>query len=434
MKVKFGEVAKQRKEFIVIDDDKEYKLCRVKLHRKGVLLRNIQKGISIKTKKQQVCKEGDFIVAEIDAKVGGYGFIPQELDGAIVSSHYYLFEIDENKLLKKFLDKLIKTEIIQEQIKAQGSTNYSSIRPKDVLNLEIPLPSIEDQKKTIKKLEIFSNSNEFIFNEIENQETYIKQLRQAILQEAVQGKLVPQDPNDEPASELLKKIKAEKEKLIKEGKIKKEKPLPPISESEIPYNLPQGWMWCRFIDIANIASNLVNPNDYSNLPHIAPNNIQKETGKLLDYNTISEDKVFSSKHYFYKNQILYSKIRPNLSKVITINFEGLCSADMYPIKSFIDRFYLHKYMLSSTFLGFSVKNDTRVAMPKINQEELNKILVPVPPIEEQERIVQKVDELMKFCDELEHQIKQSKTHSEQLMQSILKEAFNSKHVEELARV
>ena len=92
--VKLGEVIKHRKGFITIDDEKDYKLCRVQLHRRGVLIREIIKGSQIKTKKQQICKAGDFLVAEMDAKVGGYGFIPSELEGAIVSSHYYLFELN----------------------------------------------------------------------------------------------------------------------------------------------------------------------------------------------------------------------------------------------------------------------------------------------------------------------------------------------------
>ena len=122
--IKLGEVLSHRKGSINIDDDKEYKLCRVQLHRKGVLLREIIKGSEIRTKKQQVCKGGDFLVAEMDAKFGGYGFIPPELDGAIVSSHYFLFELDHNKIRPSYLEVVSQLNIIQSQIKAVGSTNY----------------------------------------------------------------------------------------------------------------------------------------------------------------------------------------------------------------------------------------------------------------------------------------------------------------------
>ena len=131
-KVKLEEVITHRKGSITIDDNKEYKLCRVQLHRKrGVVLRKIIKGNQIRTKKQQICKAGDFLVAEMDAKVGGYGFVPNELDGAIVSSHYFLFELDEKKIRPTFLEVISQLQILQDQIKATGSTNCTAIRPID---------------------------------------------------------------------------------------------------------------------------------------------------------------------------------------------------------------------------------------------------------------------------------------------------------------
>ena len=155
------------------------------------------------------------------------------------------------------------------------------------------------------------------------------------------------------------------------------------------------------------------------MPHVAPNNIEKQTGKLYQYRTIREDNVRSGNHKFYSGQILYSKIRPNLAKVTIVNFEGLCSADMYPINAHINSNFLLKYMLSQTFLSMSVKKDTRVAMPKINQSELNEILVPVPPFEEQRRIVAKVDQLMALCDKLEAKLNQSQTDGAKLMEAVV---------------
>jgi len=101
--VRLGEVIEHRKEFIEIDDFVQYKRCRVQLHAQGIVLRDTVQGIEIKTKQQQVCQTGEFLVAEIDAKLGGYGIVPEELDGAIVSSHYFLYVIDETKLDRRFL-------------------------------------------------------------------------------------------------------------------------------------------------------------------------------------------------------------------------------------------------------------------------------------------------------------------------------------------
>jgi len=170
---------------------------------------------------------------------------------------------------------------------------------------------------------------------------------------------------------------------------------------------------------------LVNPYSYEDYPHIAPNNIEKHRGKLLDFNTVKDDCVKSSNHLFYSNQILYSKVRPLLNKVIIVDFIGLCSADIYPIDSFIYNKYLKFLMLSDLFLEQVSSVENRVKMPKINQGELNNLLLSIPPLEEQKRIVKKVEKLMVTCDALELEVQNSKKETEKLMQSVLKEAFKA---------
>jgi type I restriction enzyme S subunit len=142
-----------RKQFVQIDDLEQYKRCRVQLHAQGVVLRDTVPGAEIKTKKQQVCKAGDFLVAEIDAKVGGFGIVPEELDQAIVSSHYFLFGIDQTKLERRFLDFYIRTPAFREQVAAQGSTNYAAIRPNDVLGYNFPLPPLAEQRRIVARVE-----------------------------------------------------------------------------------------------------------------------------------------------------------------------------------------------------------------------------------------------------------------------------------------
>jgi type I restriction enzyme S subunit len=151
--VALDDVIKHRNQFIQIDDLDNYKRCRVQLHAQGVVLRDIVSGAEIKTKKQQVCRTGDFLVAEIDAKIGGFGIVPPELDGAIVSSHYFLFVTDENRLDRRFLDFFIRTPYFRDQVKAQGSTNYAAIRPSDVLGYKIPLPSLAEQRRIVARIE-----------------------------------------------------------------------------------------------------------------------------------------------------------------------------------------------------------------------------------------------------------------------------------------
>ena len=152
-KVPLAEVLTHRSDFITIDDTKTYKRCRVQVNAQGVVLRDKLEGAAIKTKSQQICQVGEFLVAEIDAKMGGFGIVPPELDGAIVSSHYFLFGIDEPQLDRRFLDYYIRTHDFRGQVEAQGSTNYAAIRPAHVLSYRVPLPPLPEQRRIVSRVE-----------------------------------------------------------------------------------------------------------------------------------------------------------------------------------------------------------------------------------------------------------------------------------------
>lgn len=247
----------QRKIFVTIDDKEQYKRCRIQLHRRGVLLRDVVSGKDVRTKKQQICKSGDFVVAEMDAKFGGYGFIGPELEGAIVSSHYYLYDIDKKLLLPEYFSVLIDSDTIQSQIKAKGSTNYSSIRGYEVLDFEIPLPSIKDQKRIADYYSNGVRQVELLWSELATQRRHLVQLHQTLLQSAVMGRLTAawreQHDDGESGSKLLHRIRKEKERLVKDKTIKKEQPLPPIKPDEIPFEIPHNWAWCR---LGNVCSHI----------------------------------------------------------------------------------------------------------------------------------------------------------------------------------
>lgn len=151
--VKLGDVLLQRKGFITIDDNQTYVRPRVQLHALGIVLRDRISGAEIKTKKQQISQAGNFLVAEIDAKMGGFGIVPDRLDGAIVSSHYFLFEVQPEKLLREYLGYYCKTKGFRNQVEAQGSTNYAAIRPSHVLSYLVPLPTIEEQRRIVDRID-----------------------------------------------------------------------------------------------------------------------------------------------------------------------------------------------------------------------------------------------------------------------------------------
>jgi len=224
-------------------------------------------------------------------------------------------------------------------------------------------------------------------------EDSIDQLKQTILQLAVMGKLVKQDPNDEPASKLLERIAAEKEQLIKDKKIKKQKPLRAITENDCMFPLSDGWAWCRFGELVSIQSELVSAIKYPEEYQIAPDIIEKGTGQLLEKRTVKDSGAKGPNNRFYSGQILYSKIRPSLSKAIIVDFDGLCSADMYPMHSFINPEYLLKVILSEVFLSQVRTLENRIKMPKLNIESLSNIMVPLAPLDQQQKISDTVESM-----------------------------------------
>lgn len=236
------------------------------------------------------------------------------------------------------------------------------------------------------------------------------QLRNSILQEAISGRLVPQDPNDEPA-EIVSTV----------------------PEDEVPFEIPSTWRWVNFFSVYTLETNLVDPTLYFDYNHIAPDNIVKKQGKLLKCNTVREDKVKSNNHLFHKGQIIYSKIRPLLRKAIIAPFDGLCSADMYPLSTTMDTQFALIYLLSDAFNNqVSSICASRVKMPKINKAELATIVVPLPPLAEQKRIVAKLEELLPIVEQYGKAQKEldelNAALPARLRQSILQEAISGRLV------
>lgn len=264
----------------------------------------------------------------------------------------------------------------------------------------------------------------------------IKKLRELILELAVRGKLVPQDPNDEPASELLKRIAAEKAELVKQGKIKKQKPLPEISEEEKPFELPEGWKWVRLGFITNYGEcDKAEPTDADADTWIVElEDIEKSTSRLLNRVTFSERPFKSSKNKFNKNDVLYGKLRPYLDKVLVADDSGVCTTEIIPIKVYgnILPGYLRLLLKSPRFIAYANKSTHGMNLPRLGTDKAINAVVELTAIAEQLRIVNKVDELMSLCDQLEQQSLTSLEDHQQLVETLLATLTDSKNTEELA--
>lgn len=460
-KVKLREVISHRKGFIEIDDETVYKLVTVKLHRKGVFLRENLQGFQIRTKKQQVCKAGDFIVAEMDAKVGGYGFIPDYLDGAIVSSHYFLFEVDEEKLRPQYLEVVSQLKILQEQIKAVGSTNYAAIRPYNVLDWEIPLPPVEKQIEIENLYLVAKEKVDNLNSEFETQLTLLSNLNQAILQEAVQGKLVPQDPNDEPASELLERIKmirlgfqpdptnniglkptdsainraGFKPRPIKPRPIKE---LPPIQPEEIPFEIPENWVWCRLGEICEInPRNKIDDNldaGFIPMPMVSQLFGIKPTYEIRKWGSIK--KGFT---HFANNDVVVAKITPCFenSKAGIIsdlpNGIGAGTTELNVLRG--NKFVLPEYIYAFVKRIDFLKNGERImkgvaGQQRVPTEYFYNTPIPLPPLSEQKRIVAEIEKQFALTQQLKEKVLANQQATEQLLKALLHQAFEVQEIVE----
>jgi type I restriction enzyme S subunit len=316
--------------------------------------------------------------------------------------------------------------------KAAGSAQ-ANLKLEHVLEMLVPLPPLNEQKRIVEKIEeLFGFIDKLNKEKIEALEL-VELTRNKIMQDAVQGKLVQQDPNDEPASVLLEKIKAKKEQLIKEKRIKQEKPLPPIMDENIPYELPQGWEWVRVSSITDVGTGstpLKSRDDFysrGNIPWVTSSLTEREFITSSDA-FITELAVTECKMRIYPENTLIiamygqGKTRGQVSELriqATTNQACACIVPIYPndilknyMKIFFGKIY---YEIREIAVGG--------AQPNLNLEKIKVTMLPLPPLNEQKRIVEKFDQLMALCDELEKNVKQSTQKSEMLVQDVLQEAY-----------
>ena len=327
-------------------------------------------------------------------------------------------------IFNKYIYYCLKSNFFIDYVQSQMvGMAYPAINESKFFNGLIPLPPTNEQKRIAEKVdELFAIIEKLDNNKDELLKT-IENTRNMILQSAIQGKLVPQDPTDEPASILLGKIKEEKEKLIKEKKIRKSKPLPPITEDEIPFELPDGWGWCRLGEIVEFNSG-DSPSKYNlknegKIPFIKVKDMNlKENKDVITTSTYFSDCIYDNK-LIVSNSIIFPKrggaIATNKKRVVKNNIyvDSNIMAITPHVRSIVN--YIVKWFKNINLWELN----SGTAVPQINNKDLISILLPLPPLAEQKRIVKKSDELLALCNELEKQIIESEQQSENLTKAIL---------------
>ena len=285
-----------------------------------------------------------------------------------------------------------------------------------------PLPPLTEQERIVLRIEKFEPLiDEYDKYEQEKSRLNIDlpdRLRKSILQYAIQGKLVPQDPADEPATELLKRIHAEKELLIKSGKIKRERADSYIYKGDdnsyyqdnknidglLPFDIPDSWAWCRLGEIVDFSKNesvsvtKINENAWI----LDLEDIEKDTGKLLCKKRMKNTSSKSDKHIFQFGDVLYSKLRPYLNKVIIADENGYCTSEILAFNfGLISNEYAQIYFMSPFFIEYAMSDAYGVKMPRMGSSQGNAAFMPIPPFAEQVRIVEAVNKSKEILQSLQ---------------------------------
>lgn len=385
-------------------------------------------------------KSGDLVISGINVEKGALAVYEGEED-VLATIHYSSYEYDRSKIDVSFLKYfLISNKFKQILLEQTGSGIKTELKAKKFLALIVSIPDIEEQKVIVEKI----RKVETEISDLQKSNTHslelIAKLRQSILQEAVEGKLTAdyrtknetEGKEIETAEELLKKIKAEKEKLIAEGKIRKDKPLPPITEEEKPFELPQKWEWVRLGEICEpIVDGTHHTPKYidSGIKFISAKNIINEKIDFSEckYISLEEHNVLIKRCNPSRNSLLITK-SGTIGRVAIVNtdeefslFESVALIKPIDKNNLVD--YL-KYFLKNRFINnFNSDFVKGAAVKHLHLNMLRLVTIPLPPFEEQRQIVEKVDKLMAHCDELEKTAVSAEKESEMLMQSVLKEAF-----------
>lgn len=354
---------------------------------------------------------GDIIICARNgskALVGKSAIIQDIKEPMTFGAFMAIYKSPINEYVKIYLD----SPLFKKTLDAVNTVTINQITQKNLNNAIIPLPPLAEQKRIVAKIEEL----EPLVKQYDKAETELsalngvfpEQLKKSILQYAIQGKLVPQDANDESAEALYAKIQAEKQRLIKEGKIKKDKPLPPITDDEIPFTIPPSWKWVRLKDICS---------QITDGEHTTPKRVDKSLIPLLTAKNIRSGYItYDNVDYVDENTAkkCWERCNPRINDIFMtcVGYIGRMSilkeqrsfvivrsvALIRSLKIYVD--YL-KYALEAPFSQMQMAIETKqTAQPCLYLNKINEIIIPLPPIAEQKRIVAKVNDLMQYCEKL----------------------------------
>ncbi|SPT68498.1 EcoKI restriction-modification system protein HsdS [Anaerobiospirillum thomasii] len=321
------------------------------------------------------------------------------------SSEFHTLLPINNNIVDKYILYFIKSEyFINNGCYAfNGTAGQQRVSAEFINNFIIPIPPYDEQKRIVESLEAKFKVIDKAIALLERKADLDKKIKEKILQLAIQGKLVEQKPKEGTAQELYEKIQRERQILISEGKLKKEKLLPEISEDEIHFEIPKSWKWLRIRDLVVQAKQSKPISNFKYIDVSAIDNDKKIVGTLLEYS--AKDAPSRARKMVEPGMILFSTVRPYLVNTIIYN-DNVNKTPVYASTAFAtfscSRIIYNRflwYILQSTyFIEYTISCQKGISYPAINESSFYSCFVPVPPLEEQRRIVARIEQLFNIID------------------------------------
>lgn len=441
--MKLGDILTLRKgNTIEIQDSESYRISGVQNYGKGVVVRREVKGTELTMRQYQVIEPNQLMWCKVDTKNGAFGITHSEHTGTLASPNMALADINLDKADPSFLETLFRVQSFADHIThlSSGTTNRKYLTPPELLK-QVTLPDWgpDQQRAFVSKLRQIEKCG--LAHEITHQQSLLAKLKQAILQEAIQGKLTADwraaHPDAEPASQLLHRIQAEKARLIAAKKLRPEKPLPEITSAEIPFEIPNDWVWCRL-------GNVIGDTDSGWSPACLKNEAPPKKWGVLKTTAVQVREYLE-----HENKELPPTLTPRLeaeaqpgdilmTRAGPANRVGICclvrtTRPLLMISDKLVRFrpvlanpeYIELFAATPQFQKLIEASKQGMAQSQVNisRENLTATLLPLPPLAEQAAIVERVEALMTTCRALEAEIEHARTHVTHLLQAVLKEAF-----------
>ena len=379
-----------------------------------------------KKKSGSIVKPKDILLNITGGSIGRCALVPDDFDIGNVNQHVLIVRL-VNLELRSYIHLLITSPYIQKQIcDKQVGSGRGGLSATTFSSFLMPIPPENEQSKiqgfvsNILEKVISINTEKLSLKEL------IDKSKAQILDLAIRGKLVPQNPNDEPASVLLERIRAEKEELIKAGKIKRDNKESIIFRGEDnsyyqqtgtlieninDWNLddiPINWELCCLGEICDYGNCVnVDTRDIDEEAWVLDlEDIEKDSGKVIHKIRKYERDSSSTKHLFKKGQVLYSKLRPYLNKVVLADEKGFCTSEILPLNfsNVVEPKYALYYLMSPTFLKYANRCSYGVKMPRLGTADGRKAVFPLPPFEEQRRISQHISKIFMEIDDISNML------------------------------